>query len=305
MLKQNIEDAKKTLEKYPFPVDIIVEVTAHCNLHCIMCPQKSLVRPKGEMHLDTFKKIVDEVVIENNKARLWLAIMGEPLLLGDKLIDMIVYAKNSGLNSIHLNTNATFLTHDMSDKLIKSGVSEIIIGLDAYTKETYDKIRLKGDFDKTVQNIEYFLNKLKADNSNKIHLIMQFIVMDENEHEMELFKDKWLNKGAIVKIRPKLGWGNSIHAENLNIPDKERNFPCPWLVRTVSIHWSGKMAQCDGDYEANYSPGDINYQTIKEIWNTELYKRRENHWNNDFTHELCSKCKDWQAGRSYFYYPED
>ena len=44
--------------------------------------------------------------------------------------------------------------------------------------------------------------------------------------------------------------------------------------------------------------------TIKEIWETELAERREKHWNNDFSHELCKECKDWQAGRSYFFYPE-
>lgn len=303
MLTPNLEEAKKTLKKYPFPVDIIVEVTAFCNLECIMCPQKSLNREKGEMSLDTFKKIVDEVAIENINARLWLAIMGEPLLLKDKLIEMIQYAKSKGLNSIHLNTNATFLTNDMSDKLINSGVSEIIVGLDAFRKETYDIIRCKGDFNKTVKNVEYFLDQLKKLKKDDLHLIMQFIVMDENEHEVEVFKEKWLSKGAIVKIRPKLGWGNSIQADNLNVPDSDRNFPCPWLVRTVSIHWTGKLAQCDGDFEGNYSPGDINIQSIKEIWETELNKRRERHWANDFTHELCTECKDWQAGRSTFYYP--
>lgn len=302
---ERLEEAKKTLQHYTFPVDIIIEVTAYCNLQCIMCPQKSLKRDKGEMSLDTFKKIIDEVSIENPKARIWLAIMGEPLLIGDNLVKMISYAKSKGLHSIHLNTNANNLTNDVSLKLIDSGLTEILVGLDAFTQETYEKIRIHGDFDKTVSNINFLLKNIKDQQKQLPKVVMQFIVMDENEHEVELFKNYWLQQNTIVKIRPKLGWGTGVEAKNLNLPDSIRDFPCPWLTRTISIHWSGRVAQCDADYEAEYSPGDINKESIKEIWSKELAKRREKHWQNDFSHELCSKCKDWQAGRSSFYYPDD
>ncbi len=128
--------------------------------------------------------------------------------------------------------------------------------------------------------------------------------MDENEKELEDFKKYWLENGVIVKIRPKLGWGTGVNADNLNLPDSERDFPCPWLTRTVSIHWNGKFAQCDADYEGIYSPGNLSTTSIKKIWRGELANRREKHWNLDFSHELCVKCKDWQAGRSQFYYPK-
>ena len=54
MIKPNLKDVKETLEDYPFPVDIIVEVTRHCNLKCIMCPYPQLKRSKGHMKIETF-----------------------------------------------------------------------------------------------------------------------------------------------------------------------------------------------------------------------------------------------------------
>lgn len=304
MLKLDIENVKKTLQKYDFPVDIIIEVTAYCNLKCIMCPQPFLKRERGEMTFETFKKIIDEVAVENPKARIWLAIMGEPLLIGDRLIEMIKYAKSFNLE-IHVNSNAEYLTEDIARKLVEANVDEIIVGLDAATKETYDKIRVAGNFEKTVQNIEKIIKIKEEMKATKPTIIMQIIVMEENENELEDFKKYWLSKKTVVKVRPKLGWGTGVKAENLNLEDSERNFPCPWLTRTVSIHWNGRVAQCDADYEGVYSPGNIYINSIKEIWQGELGKRRQKHWDNDFTHELCSKCKDWQAGRSYFYYPEE
>lgn len=300
MLKQNLLDAKTSLRKYSFPVDIIIETTNRCNLDCIMCPQSDLTRPRGEMSFDVWKKIIDEIAAESITSRIWCAIMGEPLLLGNKIITMIEYASKKGLN-VHLNTNATLMNKDMTNALIESGVKEIIIGLDGTTKETYSKIRCGGDYEKVVQNSLYLLAK----NNGFVKVIMQFIEMDENCHEIELFKKYWLSKGATVKLRPRLGWGLGREAKNLVVGDDGRDFACPWLIRTVSIHCDGKMAQCDGDYDGKHSPGDVKSQTIKEVWDTVLKERREKHWNLDFSFPLCTNCKDWQAGRSYYYEPND
>lgn len=304
-MKLNLQGVRNTLRRTPFPTVVVVETIAFCNLKCVMCPQPNLKRQRGEMDFEVFKKIADEIAYENPSTDLWLAIMGEPLIMGDKLIEMIKYAKCKGIEKVHLNTNACLMTGDMAQKLINSGIDEIIIGMDAFTKETYERIRVEGNYNETVKNVEYFLIKKQEMDKDKPHLIVQFIVMYENEHEVEAFKNYWLEKGAIVKIRPRLGWGTGVNADNLNLPDTERDFPCPWLIRTVSIQWTGKFNQCDADFEGTYSPGDIRTKSIKEVWNGELAARREKHWNMNFSHDLCKQCKDWQAGRSLFYYPED
>lgn len=300
----SVAEVKSTLvAQRSFPVDVIVEPIAVCNLNCIMCPQPHLQRARGEMDFAVFKRTVDEVARESPSSRLWLALMGETLLLGDKLIEFIRYAKDQGLEHVNLNTNASLMDQAMAGKLVDSGVDEIIVGLDAFTASTYQAIRVNGDFVQTVKNVEYLLSLIQARGLQKPAVIMQFIVMDENEAEVDDFKDYWLRRGAVVKIRPRLGWGTGVEAGNLQRRGIERDFPCPWLNRTVSIHWSGKFAQCDGDFEGRYSPGDVRTQTIKEVWDGELAGRRARHLRGDFSHELCAKCFDWAAGRSEFHYP--
>ncbi len=304
MREFSVQAVKDTLvETRPFPVDVIVEPIAQCNLACPMCPQPGLQRARGEMEFDVFKRIVDEVARESPGSRLWLALMGEALLLGNRLVRLIRYAKQQGLQQVYLNTNACLLTRDMTWKLIESGLDGIIVGLDAFTAPTYRAIRVNGDYAETVENVEYLLSVKRAHSLQKPEVTVQFITMDENEREVDDFTDYWLSRGAVVKIRPRLGWGAGVEARHLRERGIARDFPCPWLNRTVSIHWSGRVAQCDADYEGAHSPGDIHTQSIKELWDGELARRRARHLAGDFSHELCRNCYDWAAGRSVFHYP--
>lgn len=305
MIKPDLEGVKQTLEKYPYPVDIIVEVTRFCNLACIMCPYPVLERPQGEMSFATFKKIVDETARENPSVRIWLAIMGEPLLVGEKLADYIRYAKEQGIGEVCLNTNAVFLTAKMTEKLIASGLDKILVSIDGFSKESYDQIRVGGDYELVRKNVETALALKKVSGSKTPEIIAQFIVMDENQHEVEAFKAYWLSKGATVKIRPKLGWGDAIPSSVLDsVAEETERFPCAWLTRTVSIHWDGSFSQCDADHEGLYSPGHLDRDTIKAVWDGVLAERRQRHWNGDYLFKPCDTCKDWLAGRSYFFYPE-
>ena len=47
------------------------------------------------------------------------------------------------------------------------------------------------------------------------------------------------------------------------------------------IWWDGKTNPCDTDYKSTLSVGNFNNKSIKDLWNSELYKKlRENHVNN-------------------------
>jgi len=289
--------------RYPFPVDVIVETCGYCNLRCIICPYPRLKRPKGEMAPATFKRIVDEMARESPGSRLWVAIMGEPLLRGDGLVENFKYAASKGIKNVYLNTNGIYLTEDMTHKILDCNIKEILISMDAITEETYNQIRVGGDFERLVQNAETFLKAKQQRGLDRPNVIVQFIVMDENEHELEDFKQYWMSRGATVKARLKFGWGSGVETPDLDKVEIER-FPCPWLMRTVSIHWNGNFAQCDADYEGTRSPGNIHTHTIKHVWEGELAKRREKHRNLDFDLELCRDCRDWVVGRSRFFHPE-
>ncbi|MCE5248801.1 radical SAM protein [bacterium] len=302
MNRSGLEKARQTLpdEDYPFPRYVIVEPTNICNLNCIMCPSSSQTRPRGIMELALFKKIIDEIVEKSPGTYIWPAIMGEALMAGDRFFEMMEYAAAKGARIV-LNTNAVLFTEQTIDRIGKLNLTEIIVGIDAFTRETYDKIRCGGDFDRVVSNVR----KMLAQRWEHTRVTVQFIVQELNEHEEKAFRSFWLDRGAAVKIRQKLGWGRGVEAANLIIPQEARDMPCPWLLRTLSIHWDGTIVQCDGDWNAEHPAGTIRNESIESVWKNELARRRARHRALDFDFEPCSKCDDWQAGLSDFYFPDD
>ncbi|MEE9543363.1 MAG: radical SAM protein, partial [Thermodesulfobacteriota bacterium] len=123
MKKPNLEELRQFVKVHKFPTDLLVETIAECNLECIMCPQKKLTRAKGEMSFELWKKIVDEVAEKSPDTRIWPALMGEPLLLGDMLFKMIKYAVDKDIY-VALNTNLMVFEESMLDAFLDCGLSE-------------------------------------------------------------------------------------------------------------------------------------------------------------------------------------
>lgn len=287
---------------HPFPKVVIFEIVCGCNLRCVMCPQPKLTRPKGVMDLELYQRLTREVAANDPDTEVWATIMGEVFVHGDLVFDYLQFAKRqAGLKKVYLNTNLVLFRPEWIDRVAASGLDKITVGLDAATEETYNKIRVGGDFRAVESNILALLEAKAQGRLPNLEIILQFIVQDENQHEEELFKQKWTGRGVTIKVRQKLGWGLGVEADNLAIPDRERTIPCPWLMRTMSIHWTGQVAQCDAEWNGDRYVGDLNRQTIKEVWLDQLLVKRQRHLANDFDMDPCRDCKDWQCGRAEFY----
>ncbi len=252
-------------------------------------------RKKGNMDMCLFKKIIDEIAYEDKNTELWMTFYGEALILRYRLYYMIEYTKRKGLNYVVLNSNAMLLDKEMVNLLIDSGLDRFIISIDGFTKETYEKIRVGGNREQVYANVLYMLELLKKRNIKRPILEVQYSVMDENERELEDFKNFWFEKGAHVKIREKLSWAGTVQAGNLN-PYQNR-IACPWALRTCAIYWDGGMCSCAVDYDRGFVSGDVNDKSIKEIWNTTHREFQKLHLNHKFAllPEICKNCLDWQA----------
>lgn len=288
-----------------FPRVVLLDTVSHCNLRCSMCVHKDMKRKQGIMPQGLFTKIIDEISEVDKTVRVWMVFFGEPLMLKNRkpsIFDMIRYAKSKGLADVVVNSNANLLDEEAAKSLIDSGLDAVYFGIDAFHKDTYAQIRVGGDYEKTVANVVRLLDMQKSLNVFHPKVFVQFVEMDLNAGEKDDFMAFWGSKGATVKIRPKVSWAGQIDAPNLVLGNADR-WPCHWAMQTMSITDSGKVVTCAVDLDARFIAGDVNKNSLKEVWNGELKKLRryniEKRWQDLPSH--CSNCRDWQSARAEYY----
>jgi radical SAM protein with 4Fe4S-binding SPASM domain len=295
-MQKYLKDIEDTYRIADFPESVLVEVTAHCNINCIQCANSELTRRKGYMDMQLYRKIVDEVACRAPNAKFWFAFYGEPLLLRYKLYYMIKYAKNKGLTNTYLNTNGMLLNEEMADMLIDSGIDHIVIGVDGYSAEVFEEIRRGAKRDTVYNNILSMHKKMLAQDTVAPRMEVQFILMDENEYELEEYVQFWKRQGIAVKIRNRVTWSGHVETGS-NIDSSIERVACGWTIGICPITWEGEIVACGTDCDAQYTFGNVNTATIKEIWNKQKRIFAEKHMNHQFEclPEFCRNCMDWQV----------
>jgi len=272
-----------------FPPCIQIEPTSVCNYRCVMCYQadKSFSNKSegfmGHMDIDLFRKIIDE--IEGNIEAVTLASRGEPTL-NPKIIDMVQYCKDKFLG-FKINTNASMLNENLIKNLLDANFAEIVFSMDAADKETYEKIRINGKYEKVIKNLKLFNEIKKSDfpNSNTITKISG-VKIKESQNIAEMTK-KVGNYVDIVQLVEYTPWESSY-----DNPIGDLNEACYQLWHRMFVWQDGKANPCDYDYKSTLSKWNVNKYTISEIWNSEEYNNyRSMHMSNK-RKELypCDRC---------------
>ena len=298
----------RTTESGEFPGVVLIDNCSACNLRCSCCDHKNIkhYRKIELMSWNLHARIIDEIAVENPHARVWEIFYGDPFLVKD-MPQRIAYAKSKGLSDVVLNTNGVLMTAARSRPLIEAGLDAMYVGLDAASKESYDRIRVGGDFEAVIENILTYRDLLREHGRPRQKLFVQYVVCDINEHETETFREFWAARGVNVKVRPRISWGGLIDAPNLRPNDQIERKPCYWLMRTINICTDGRVAFCSADPHCRVPCGSVAEHSIKQLWQGRLQEYRAMHAQGRFDElpEMCRQCLDWQSTYAVFYEAPD
>lgn len=250
------------------PVRLWVELTSHCNLACVMCPNKDLPKDqKGFMDFGLFRKIIDEA--QGSVFDVHLMHRGESLL-HPEFFRMVRYAHEAGLVT-RFHTNGTLLDEDKARRLIDSGLDQFAFSFDGFDKESYEKIRVRGQFDRTVANIVRFLQIKKELRSKKPTTVLELIYFPEvfektgrrgQKEFLARFKGLPLDE---VKVKKPHNW-----AGDVGQPSSRKHYsPCTFLWQALVIFWDGAVLPCPQDFFGCLKLGNIKDSTLAEVWNGE------------------------------------
>lgn len=183
------------IEIIDYPEIVHLEITRNCNLKCYMCRENrdEEVKEIGINDLDCqiLNKMIPFMQNVNNIALFgWGESLCHPHF--DRFIDAVSRIKERNhpklLNKVkpHVSftTNATLLTGDLINRIIKSGLDEIVASIDSPSEDNFNFIRKGADFKKVIANLR-MLQECKAKYGvSHPKLTIDFVAMRRNIEEL-------------------------------------------------------------------------------------------------------------------------
>jgi len=283
----------------PLPTVLMIENTNHCNADCVMCPRDTLSRKRGFMDIRLFEKIIREASAESRKPVTHLHGFGEPLL--DKLLpDKIRLAKDYGITRTYIVSNASRLFPETARKIIGAGLDKMKISFYGTDAESYNNTMKRLDFDVTLQNIKDFLRIRKEMQSATPRLILQYLPNETNHARMAVFKSLWeplldRRAGDCLNVSTLHNYGGG-RAYNPMRGEIASVCYFPWT--SMSVLWDGRVVTCCMDSNGVQVLGDLNRQTVQEVWTGPVLAGvRKDFANLDYRkYPVCTAC-DWVRRR--------
>lgn len=275
-----------------YPLDVIAEACNICNLRCTMCFQvdKDLPVPGTTkvpfMSMETFRRIADECAA-NRVPALKLSWRGEPML-NKNFADMVHYAKSKGILEVTSLTNATLMDEHMCRALVRARLDQIVISIDGFSKEIYERIRVGADYDTVVGNIHRLISI--RGRANKPFIRLQYTESDVNRHETQRFYEYWNRRADEISIS---------YCQDFSSPDKEKpeevpkhDFFCKQPFQRLVIMTDGSVGVCATDVMGAISIGNIHQETLHELWHGERIRaHREIHRTGKYyINPMCRIC---------------
>lgn len=277
---------------------LVIETTNICDAHCVICPREQFKQPSRMMDMELFKKIIDDASQYDLES---IDTCG----FGECFLDKYFFQRCAYIReklpkaNIFISTTAYHMTNDKWDLVLKY-VDTLKLSIYGATPETYEAFhRGKVKYDQTMSNIDGFLRY--SQDKKRPYIIGLFVATDLNRHEQDDWINKWEPKLDEVFVWKPHNWVQNRGYRHINFIDQ-----CSCGRPTdgpAYIHADGTVSPCCWDIHKQVKLGDMNTQTLEEVYKGEPYRRlREAHRLADFHGYICEHCDQTNFNKDVLIY---
>jgi radical SAM protein with 4Fe4S-binding SPASM domain len=306
--------------KVAHPSTVMLEVTNHCNLHCITCPREydyGKKMDKGYMDFDKFKQTIDELYPYVDSVG--LTGLGETLLYTD-IVNAVDYIKNKSKGIIvSCSINAHLPDSVEYVRQLANKIDTIQISMDGLG-EIYNKIRVGGNFDFFKSNLEKIVELTRTGSTD---IMINVVIVKENYHQMSdivdfvagmsigylnmipinlvaktdedisyykfFFTEEYISAALKAKKQAAKYKNLEFILSELSTDNGFKSCPYPWNYFYVS--WDGYLPPCC----AKPFPKELNFGNVFEnglmkSLNSEGFMNFRKMWYKNKTPDFCRKC---------------
>lgn len=306
--------------KVAHPSTIMLELTNHCNLHCITCPREYSFGQEmamGHMDFEKLKSIVDQVYPYIDS--IGLTGLGEPMFY-KHLPQALAYikSKNKGIIT-SISTNASLPKTASIVNEIKGTIDTIQISIDG-VGEGYNQIRKNANFDNFIHNVEQIISITKQSDTD---VMFNVVIMKENYKQMMdilHLADKMgvnfvnftlFNLASVTDIPVEyyeFYQSDAFKNELAKVEEEAKKYPhiefTSWDYKTKSgfkkcnfpwthfyFSWDGYLVPCC----AKPFPKELNFgnafeKPVMETINSKEFQDFRKLWYQNITPDFCKKC---------------
>lgn len=268
-------------EFLPYPKHVMIQTTSLCDSGCLMCPWPKVRSkfPQGHMTDELYHKIMAELAQHPEVEQIMPYLMNEPLV-DPKIVERIRLARQARPNArIYIVTNGCRLNPKLSEELIESGMNWIVFSIHAIEPETYKTITGRGDFARIKDGIIDFIKRAQRANMHPDYVVINITHMRPwvSDEEIERAKNFWREQGVnqVAYVGGYISRAGIIDVFGHEKPRHKKIAGCNTMWAYIMFHilYNGDVAPCCMDWNRKVKLGNVNNQTIEEIWHGK--KRRE------------------------------
>lgn len=280
-----------------------VESTNICNANCSFCGYRFMQRKKQVMPLETHERVVTEFSRLAGGTINYTPTVGDPLVDKHLLKKIRFAASLPNIRSQFLFTNGILLDRFGYDEILLSGITRLALSTYLGTREGYTRYYGRDKYDKVVTNLLGICRRnCELGSPVKITLHLRVSRNEDQWRGTDTYKDlaELIGEQNIDYLTSYDAWSGMIGSEDvpeecgivepLPIEEKKKE-PCFELYRRMHVLSDGNVGACVCvDIEGEINIGNVNEQSLTEIWRGPKLKKYRQDWLKGNLPKVCVQC---------------
>lgn len=263
----------------PSPWTMFIEPTNSCNARCAYCPtgDTELLRKVGRkntlMKWELWTKIVDDMrAFPRHVKRINTYKDGESLL-HPLYCKMIRYLRDANVaETIWTKTNGIPLNPELNTRLVSCGLDMIGISVQHVNAQGfYDIAKVQIDYDRYRANV---LDLFRRSRDTGVQISAKIADVGLSEADKQKFIDDFGDCCDFIAIENLHGWSAS-HLKDWKLgtngsfdgTPRTQKVACPLTLYMLTVNSNGKVSVCNDDWMQAHNIGDVNIESLINIWN--------------------------------------